>query len=131
MLLRRRGEYKLLLGKTTSAPDMSNAYYVSVERFTESVGYVEQVEAERWKLWYTQCAAGLIFYSRGDNTKVQDNFQINNVVLVLTVTKMGKRKYKICHVKKTFSDSDRNVRLVEVEMWLTRSKKLMFQTISI
>ena len=120
-----------MLGKTTSAPDMSNAYYVSVERFTERVGYVEQVEAERWKLWYTQCAAGLIFYSRGDNTKVQDNFQINNVVLVLTVTKMGKRKYKICHVKKTFSDSDRNVRLVEVEMWLTRSKKLMFQTISI
>ena len=57
----------LLLGKTSSAPDMSNSYGVSVDRFTNRLGYTEQVEEEWWKLWYTQCAAGLIFYRRGTN----------------------------------------------------------------
>ena len=55
------------LGKTTSAPDMSNTYEVSVDRFTERLGYIEQVEEEWWKLWYPQCAAGMIFYRRGQH----------------------------------------------------------------
>ena len=44
------------------------------------------MEEKWWKLWYPQCAAGLIFYRRGDDVKVQDN----DMVLLLTVTEMGK-----------------------------------------
>ena len=75
-----------LLGKTTSAPGMSNSYEVSMDRF----GYIEQVEEEWWKLWYPQqCAAGLIFYRIGTDAKVQDNALINNMVLLLTVMSKG------------------------------------------
>ena len=34
----------LLLGKTSSAPNMSNSYEVSMDRFTERLGFIEQVE---------------------------------------------------------------------------------------
>ena len=88
------------------------------------MGYIEQVEEEWWKLWYQQCAAGLIFYRRGNNANVEESAQINNLVLLLTVTKMGKGKYTIYCVKKTFPDSDRNDRLVEVEMRPTSNKEL-------
>ena len=33
----------LLLRKTSSAPDLSNSYDASVERFTERLGYIMQV----------------------------------------------------------------------------------------
>ena len=44
----------LLLGDTSSAPNMSNSYEVSVDRFTERLGHIQHVEDEWWKMWYSQ-----------------------------------------------------------------------------
>ena len=64
----------------------------------------------------------MIIYRSGDDAKVQDNTQVTDVVLLLMVTKMGKGKYKICHVKKMFPDSYGIVRLVAVEIRPTNNK---------
>ena len=65
----------------------------------------------------------MIFYWGGTDAEVQDSAQINDIMLLLTITKMGKGKYKICHETKTFPDKDRNVRLVQVEMRPTSNKE--------
>ena len=72
-----------------------------VDRFNERLEYIEQVEEEWWKLWYTQCAASLIFYRGGTDAEVQDSAKFNDIMLLLTIMKMGKGKYKICRVTRT------------------------------
>ena len=94
-----------------------------MDRFTERLGYIKQVNEEWWKLLYTQCAASLIFYRGGTHAEVQDSAQINAIILLLTITKTGKGKYKICRVTRTFPNKDENVRLVEMEMRLTSNKE--------
>ena len=52
----------------------------------------------------------MIFFRRGTNAKVRDIAQINDLLILLTVTKMGKGKYKMSCVTRTFPEKDGTVR---------------------
>ena len=65
-----------------------------------------------WRMWRTPVgqlvpavAVHLLKYRTGMHTKPKDNTMVGDMVLLLTVTKFGMGKYKICRVVRTFPDT--------------------------
>jgi hypothetical protein len=106
----------LIIGKTTTALDFGNHYKMPRDKFTEQLALVEEVENERWKLWYPQCAAAYLPYHSAREALPRDNAQVGDICLLNTPAKFGTRKFQIGRITRVMPDNNGVVRTVEIEM---------------
>ena len=101
----------LLLGRTSN--QLSSLVDSDDEdKLTRRIKFIEEVEREWWKLWFSQCWHDLFPRHKWKNP--EENLRTGDICLKGYSSSLGKNRYVICRVGEVFPDENGLVRTVEI-----------------
>ena len=101
----------LLLGRTSLQPP-SLVDSEDGNKLTRRMKFIQEVEENWWSLWFSQVWQDL--FPRQKWKDPANNLEIGDICLKGSIPTLGKAKYTLCRVTRTFPDENDLVRTVEV-----------------
>ena len=103
----------LLLGRTSTSPPSQFIETDDNSKLTVRIKLVQEIESQFWQIWFAQIWDTLFPKNRWK--EVKENLQEGDICLKGSIATLGKARYILCRVKKTFPDENGLVRTVKLE----------------